>query len=473
METAGWADLWRGGLWAQFALLLLGVWLNAADTLVTVTVMPSVARQIGGYAYFGWATGAFLLGAIIAGASSGAAAKRFGLRRAMAASGVVYALGCVVSGLAPGILSFLAGRLAQGAGAGWIVGLVFVAVGAVFPERLWARVFAAITGVWGVAVVVGPLVGGLFAGGGAGAWRGAFDLFAIQGAIFCGAAALLLPKAARGEENHPLPWRQLAVLALGILCIALAGLVGDKGLAIGLTLAGLCLLALMLRLDSRMGEPLLPHAAHQVSGAAAAGYAMIFLFECALTGWTVYGAAFAQALYGASPLLSGYVVSAVAIGWTVAAMPAAGLDERWHSPLIRIGASCILAGLALTAVCIGRSPLAVLTAAAGLMGVGFGLSWAFLNRRLLASLPPSERPQGSSAVPTVQMIGTAVGAAAASALGDSLGLSQSLSRAAAVQAAPIIVAAFIPLAVAGWLAASRFADLTDPGRLANRVKLSA
>src|SRR5579875_2829997 len=139
----GWADLWRGGLLPQFALLLLGVWLNAADTLVTVTVMPSVARQIGGYAYFGWATGAFLLGAITAGASSGAAAKRFGLRRAMTASGIVYAMGCILSGLAPGILAFIAGRLAQGAGAGWIIGLVFVAVGAVFPERLWARVFAA------------------------------------------------------------------------------------------------------------------------------------------------------------------------------------------------------------------------------------------------------------------------------------------------------------------------------------------
>jgi len=473
MQTGGWADLWRGGLLAQFALLLLGVWLNAADTLVTVTLMPSVARQIGGYAYFGWATGAFLLGAITAGASSGAVAKRFGLRRAMTAAGLAYAVGCLLSGLAPGIFSFIVGRLAQGLGAGWIVGLVFVAVGAVFPERLWARVFAAVTGVWGVAVVIGPLVGGLFAGGAAGAWRGAFDVFAVQGAVFSAAAAVLLPKAARGEENHPLPWRQLGVLAFGVLAIASAGLIGDKTFAIGLTASGLLLLLLMLRMDARMREPMLPRAAHRIGGAAAAGYAAIFFLECALTGWTVYGAAFVQALYGASPLVSGYVVSGVAIGWTLAAMPVAGLKARWHGLFIRIGASCILAGLAILALVIGRSPLPALAAATALMGAGFGLSWAFLNRRLLASLPESERAQGSSIVPTVQMIGAAVGAAGASALGDSFGLSQGLDKSAALRAASLMIAAFIPLAVVGWLAADRFARLTKQRLYTDRSKLSA
>jgi MFS family permease len=473
METGGWADLWRGGLLAQFALLLLGVWLNAADTLVTVTVMPSVARQIGGYAYFGWATGAFLLGAITAGASSGAVAKRFGLRRAMTTAGLAYAVGCLLSGLAPGIFSFLIGRLAQGVGAGWIVGLVFVAVGAVFPERLWARVFAATTGVWGVAVVIGPLVGGLFAGGGAGAWRGAFDFFAVQGAVFCVAAALLLPRAAKGEADHPLPWRQLVVLAFGVLAVASAGLMRERILAIALTASGLLLLSLMLRMDARMREPMLPRAAHRIGGAAAAGYAAIFFLECALTGWTVYGAAFVQALYGASPLVSGYVVSGVAIGWTLAAMTIAGLHERWHGLFIRVGAGCILAGLAVLALVIGRGPLPALAAATGSMGAGFGLSWAFLNRRLLANLPEADRGKGSSAVPTVQMIGSAVGAAAASALGDSLGLSQGLDKSAALRAASLMVAAFIPLAVAGWCAADRFARLTEQRLYTDRSKLSA
>ena len=67
-----WADLLADGRLPRFALICLGVWLNAADSLVTATIMPSVGAQLGGYAYFSWATAGFLVGAILAGASSGA-----------------------------------------------------------------------------------------------------------------------------------------------------------------------------------------------------------------------------------------------------------------------------------------------------------------------------------------------------------------------------------------------------------------
>src|SRR5436190_23958761 len=88
---AGWGDLLGEGRLPRFALICLGVWLNAADSLVTATIMPSVGRSLGGYAYFGWATAGYLLGSVLAGASSGALALRFGLRSAAAAAALLYA----------------------------------------------------------------------------------------------------------------------------------------------------------------------------------------------------------------------------------------------------------------------------------------------------------------------------------------------------------------------------------------------
>ena len=67
----GWADLLGEGRLPRFALIMLGVWLNAADSLVTATIMPSVGADLGGYAYFSWATAGYFVGAILAGASSG------------------------------------------------------------------------------------------------------------------------------------------------------------------------------------------------------------------------------------------------------------------------------------------------------------------------------------------------------------------------------------------------------------------
>jgi MFS family permease len=99
-KAAGWGELLRGPQAVLASLLLLGVWLNAADALVTVTLMPSVAKSIGGYAYFAWAAGAFMLGGIVSCASGGHLASRIGLRAGLLLSGAVYAAGCVLSAAA-------------------------------------------------------------------------------------------------------------------------------------------------------------------------------------------------------------------------------------------------------------------------------------------------------------------------------------------------------------------------------------
>jgi MFS family permease len=109
---AGWAELIAGRLAPRTALVLLGIWLNAADGLVTSTIMPSVARDLGGYAWFGWAVAIYLLGSILAAASAGQLAARLGLTRAIVLAALAYAAGCALSAGAGGIAAFMVGRLA-------------------------------------------------------------------------------------------------------------------------------------------------------------------------------------------------------------------------------------------------------------------------------------------------------------------------------------------------------------------------
>src|ERR1700742_2080576 len=97
----GWADLLADGRLPRFALIALGVWLNAADSLVTATIMPSVGRDLGGYQYFSWTIAGFLVGAIMAGASSGRLAEVLGLRKATTLAGIIFTLGCVIGASAP------------------------------------------------------------------------------------------------------------------------------------------------------------------------------------------------------------------------------------------------------------------------------------------------------------------------------------------------------------------------------------
>lgn len=60
--SGSWADVLGEGRLPRFVLICLAVWLNAANSLIAATIMPSVGRSLGGYAYFGWATAGYLMG---------------------------------------------------------------------------------------------------------------------------------------------------------------------------------------------------------------------------------------------------------------------------------------------------------------------------------------------------------------------------------------------------------------------------
>ena len=115
-RAEGWRDLLAGGRAPVLALLVLGCWVVAADSLVTATIMPSVGAALAGFAWFGWAASGFLTGLVVAGASAGWLAERIGLRAAMMLAGAGFTIGCALSAAAPGIALFLAGRVLQGCG---------------------------------------------------------------------------------------------------------------------------------------------------------------------------------------------------------------------------------------------------------------------------------------------------------------------------------------------------------------------
>jgi MFS family permease len=454
--SGSWADVLGEGRLPRFALICLGVWLNAADSLITATIMPSVGRSLGGYPYFGWATAGYLLGSVLAGASSGVLALRFGLRSATAAAALLYAAGCALSAVAPEIFGFLAGRILQGIGGGWVVGLCSVAIGLQFANRLLPRVYSAISSVWGIAVLVGPLLGGLFAD--AGFWRAVFWAFAVQGVAVAAAARIMLP--AEATDGHgAVAWRQLGLIAIGVTLIALADLAGDFARTAALTALGVAAFLLALRLDGRSTVRLLPRGSGDLRTPHGAGYATMFLLNAAAMGLPVYGPAILQTLRGLSALFAGYVVGAEALFWTAASLPVAGLTGRWPGRLIRLGVVTVFVGLSLCALVFDDSHLVWAVIACGVVGSGFGLSWAFISQGILGVLADEERAIGGAGIATVRLTGAAAGAAMAAAIANLVGFAGGFTVPAARAAGLWVFVAALPIAglacVTAWRLGSR------------------
>lgn len=458
----GWTDLLAGGRLPQFALICLGVWLNAADALVTATIMPSVGADLGGYAYFSWATAGFLVGAIMAGASAGRLSELFGLRSATALAGLVMLAGCVLSAAAPNVELFLVGRLVQGLGSGWISGFAMVAIALLFPERHLARVFASVTFIWGVATLLGPLFGGVVVEHGH--WRDVFWLFAAQSLVFSVAALFLLKKKAGASGGPGIPWAQLGVLGVGVAAIAVADVVHLPAASIGLVLLGLAILALVVKIDHRARVRLLPHRAGDLTTVCGSGYFAMFALTAASMGYAIYGPPILQQLWGFSPLWAGYAIGAESLAWTLSALAVAGATGVWDARWTRIGAVLLVVSLVILPLTLADGPLALAILGGALMGAAFGFSWAFMSRRVLAALSEEDKAIGSSAIMAVRQAGAAAGATISGVAANLAGFSAGLSDASARSASVWVFVSVIPLAVAGAWAAFR---LTGSARAAS------
>jgi MFS family permease len=452
LETApAWREVAATGQLVQFVVLCLGVWLHAADSLLVATVMPQAVAQIGGVHLINWTLALYQLGSILAAAVTAPLASRIGLRAVLMLAASLYAVGCAASALAPEIATMLVGRLLQGLGGGSMAALVYVAICELFPERLWPRLMAIASTIWGGSALCGPLVGGLFAE--AGMWRGAFWAFAGQAVLVIIAAAFQpsRPAAARGGWA-PAP---LGVLIISAICVATAGATIGTWWPAPLAVGGLALLFLFARLDARQPHRLLPASALDLRRPAGSGLLTIFALAVATMPFSVYGPLLLGLGFGIGPLAAGYLVAAEAIAWTLASIASSGANVRTEPRLIGAGVSLVALGAIGYALAVPAGSIVGILACIIAQGAGFGMAKARIVTRIAASVPEAERGRAAASGSTAQTVGYAMGAAASGIAANAAGLDAGLGPAAAQSAGFWVFTAFVPVALLALFAARR------------------
>lgn len=452
----GWREILGHGRWAPFLLICFGIWLHAADGLIVVTTIPAIVADIGGLAWTGWAFALYQVASIVAASLGGLAALRFGIGTATAGASAVFMIGCSLDALAPNMGLFLVGRAVQGLGGGVMVALFHVAVTRAFPERHWTRIFAWVSAVWGVSALFGPLVGGLFAE--AGLWRDAYWAFAAQALLVAICSPFLFGNVAPSSHGQDLrvPWHALSALVPGVLGIAVASVVDSAGLAALSVATGAGFLALFFYLDRREHSPLLPERSLSAVPVRF-GLLTVLCFSVATISFSVYGPLLLAQLHHVSLLEAGYLIAIESIAWSITAMMVGWVRPKGEPFCIKLGASVIALGLVGFAISVPHGPVWAIAASAALQGGGFGLSWAFIARRVAAGAIEAERERAAGALPTTQMLSYAIGAALAAIIANGLGLELVTPEARLQSIGFWIFFAFLPLTLPGFRAAWRLA----------------
>ena len=458
-----WRDLYKTGLFGPFVVLSLGIWLHAADSLVTATISPAIVEDIGGVAFISWTILLYQVGAIVAGAAAPIVCQRIGVKRVMGLAAILYGGGCVIAGLAPVMSVLLIGRLAQGIGGGMLLSLCYLAIQQWFPQSWWSRLFGVVAMIWGAGSLLGPLIGGVFAG--LHTWRMTFFVFAAQAAALCIMASLWLPSE---EPSQALPqapsersarrWSVLPLAALSAACLAIAesSVASRVSASIFEAGAGAVFLYVAARLDRSAPARLFPLRVLDFFHPVGAGLLMVFALSVGTTGFWAYGPLLLKILFGTPPLISGYILAGEALAWSLATMAVSKAPlsaDRW---LIRIGAAQVAAGAAGFAFAVPAGALAGIVLCTLLQGLGFGLCWPSIVHRMVRFSEKTERPLAVTSPETMQRIGYAVGAAAVGIAANLSGLADGISIAAAKTAAFWVFAAFVPILLLALAAAWNF-----------------
>lgn len=457
--TVGWSALLKPQWLPLLVALVGGVLLHSMNVLMLATVLPSIVEDVGGTAMMSWPTTAFLASSIVAATCTGHLTARLGARTAFCSGAMVFGVGALVCAIAPSMGVVVAGRFVQGFGGGVLSAMAYVLVRNAFPEPMWPRVAALLSGAWSMSVLVGPMLGGAFATWGN--WRGSFYAVTVLAALLAVVAARSLPRAraAKGGPARVVPFGRVALICLAIAVMSAASVVSLPLTKLGLFLMAVALLIGMILVDRRSAARLFPSDAF--SPRTVTGMAMTFalLVSIAYSPLSIFVPIFLQGLHGFDPLAAGYTVAGASMGWTVSSIVVSGWSQRAAGRMLVAGPLAMALGLGGIALLMATKPVLVLPVLIALVGLGIGACWGFGVQRLMGGAKSGEGDLAASAVATVQQTGFALGAAAAGIVATQAGLARGLSAQGLTSAAFWVPASFVAAAMIAAIAGGRLALL--------------
>ena len=423
----GWGALLSGANGVRSFALAGGVALHAINVYIATTILPSVVKDIGGLDLYAWNTTIFVVASILGSALSAKLLQRAGPRAAYAIAATIFVIGTLMCAAAPTMPIMLVGRFVQGLGGGFMVALAYAMIRIVFDEALWPRAMALVSGMWGIATLIGPAAGGVFAE--LGVWRAAFWSLAPVALLFAVLAASVLPKRdTQSGQGAPIAFAQIALLIAAVLAISIGSTSADliRNLS-GIAVAAV-LIALLIVAERRAENKLLPEGAFTPSTQIAALYATLCLLAITVTSSEIFVPLFLQVLHTQSPLAAGYLAALMAAGWTIGSVSGSGASGRRVGRLIKTGPIFEFGGMVVLAVLIpwasggNWQQLAPICVALLAIGLGAGMAWPHLLTGVLKAAQAHEQQLAAASITTIQLFATAIGAALAGMVANAGGL---------------------------------------------------
>jgi len=313
-----------------FTALMLVLLLAALDQTIVSTALPTIVGDLGGIAHLSWVVTAYLLASTITGPLYGKLGDLYGRKKVLQAAILIFLIGSVLCGLAQSMAQLIAFRALQGLGAGGLMVVTLAVVGDIIPPRERGRYQGYFGAVFGVATVVGPLLGGFFVDNLS--WRWIFYVNLPVGAIALAVIATAFHSRTTATR-HSIDYLGAALLAGALAAVVLFTSLGGTTWSwrspevIGLIVASLVLVPAFVFVESRASEPILPLSLFRNQTFALTS-AIGFIVGFALFGGITYLPLYLQVTKGSSPTVSGLQLTPLMGGVLVTSILSGQLISR-------------------------------------------------------------------------------------------------------------------------------------------------
>ncbi|WP_245629104.1 MDR family MFS transporter [Alicyclobacillus shizuokensis] len=395
--------------------MLVAILLVAIDVTVVSTAMPRIIEELSGLRMTSWVFAVYTLTTCVTTPIYGKLADLFGRKTVFSVGVILFVLGSMLSGAAQSMTQLIWFRAFQGIGAGAVMPITFTIIGDLFPGEQRARMQGLFSSVWGIAGLLGPLVGGLFVD--EVSWRWIFYINLPVGFISLLLVWLFLHETFDRKQQQ-IDYGGALAFTVGITALLYALLGGGQQFtwtsptAVGLFVIAAISLLVFVMVETKVSQPMLPLSLFRIPVITVSNL-IAFLASCVLIGGNVYLPMWIQLILGHSATSSGLTLMPMSLAWPIGATLAGRYMYKVGSKTTTvIGGILIAAGCAwLLAVSLG-SPYWYFV---GIMVViGWGMGYAMTPTTVLIQSAVGWQMRGAATASNtfVRSLGQTVGVAA-------------------------------------------------------------
>jgi EmrB/QacA subfamily drug resistance transporter len=397
------------------AALMLGMLLASLNMTLVAPALPRIVAELGGIDHYSWIALSSIVASTVVVPIVGKLSDIYGRKSFYLAGIAVFAAGSALSGLAPSFGFLIAARVVQGVGMGTLQPLSQAIIGDIIPPRERGKYQGMMGAVFGVASIIGPLLGGYITDHAT--WRGLFFVNLPFAALAMVVVAIFM-HVPHLHRPHSIDVWGIVTMTLALVSVLLATELGGNEYAwtsyqtVGLYAFALVMAAAFIAIEARVPEPVLPlrlwtNSIFTFSNLASMGVAM------AMFGAIYFIPVFVQGVLGDSASSSGTVLMPMLLTMVVASIANGFLISRTGRYKVTILVGVLLMGLGfflLTRLDIKSTNLQVVL---DMLVIGVGLGVAMQTFTLIVQNAVSRKDLGvaTAATQLFRSLGGAVGIA--------------------------------------------------------------